>query len=44
MTNGRNDKALQVFKKVYKLNTGKTEDTYPVSTFKKIIIILLDNH
>lgn len=34
MTCGENEKALAVFKKVYRLNTGLPEDTYPI---KKLI-------
>lgn len=30
MTTGQNEKALKVFRKIYRLNTGKPEDTYPV--------------
>ncbi|KAJ8972609.1 hypothetical protein NQ314_000100 [Rhamnusium bicolor] len=30
MTVGRNEKALQVFRKVYSMNTGKPEDTFPI--------------
>ncbi|XP_018562441.1 synaptic vesicle glycoprotein 2B-like [Anoplophora glabripennis] len=30
MTMGRNEKALQVFRKVYRMNTGKPESTFPV--------------
>lgn len=32
MTTGQNEKALKVFKKIYRLNTGKPEDTYPIKT------------
>lgn len=30
MSRGRNDEALEVFKKIYSMNTGKSPDTYPV--------------
>ncbi|XP_030757455.1 synaptic vesicle glycoprotein 2B-like isoform X2 [Sitophilus oryzae] len=31
MTTGRNEKALRVFRKIYSMNTGKPEETYPVT-------------
>ncbi|VEN47194.1 unnamed protein product [Callosobruchus maculatus] len=31
MTAGKNDKALKIFRQVYRLNTGKLEETYPIT-------------
>lgn len=41
MSTGKNDEALKVFKRVYRLNTGKSEDTFLVTMH---IISKLDNH
>ncbi|CAH1996788.1 unnamed protein product [Acanthoscelides obtectus] len=30
MTVGRNEKALRIFKRVYRINSGKPEETYPI--------------
>ncbi|KAF7285170.1 hypothetical protein GWI33_011709 [Rhynchophorus ferrugineus] len=39
MTTGRNEKALQVFRKIYRLNTGKPESSYPVKVLVDEIAI-----
>lgn len=31
MSKGRNEEALQVFRTIFKINTGKPADEYPVS-------------
>lgn len=31
MTTGRNEKALTIFRKVYRINTGEPEDSFPVN-------------
>lgn len=36
MTQGQNNKALQVFKNIYKWNKGKRGETYPVSNSKHL--------
>lgn len=33
MSQNRNEKALEVFKKIYSVNTGLPKDNYPVSVF-----------
>lgn len=33
MTMGKNKEALEIFKRIYSLNTGKPKETYPVSAF-----------
>ncbi|XP_038220267.1 synaptic vesicle glycoprotein 2A-like [Zerene cesonia] len=35
MSRGRNDEALDIFKKIYVLNTGKSADSYPVKKLVK---------
>jgi len=37
---GRHDEALNVFKKIYSLNTGKDPDTYPVRACRKDVFLL----
>ncbi|XP_076252222.1 synaptic vesicle glycoprotein 2B-like isoform X2 [Rhynchophorus ferrugineus] len=39
MTTGRNEKALQVFRKIYRVNTGKPESSYPVKVLVDEIAI-----
>lgn len=34
---GKTDEALEVFKKIYSVNTGKDPSTYPVSNFGNVI-------
>lgn len=31
MSRGRNDEAMAVFRRIYRINTGRTENEYPVS-------------
>lgn len=38
---GKTDEALEVFKKIYSMNTGKDPDTYPVSNFANVKIFLI---
>ncbi|KAJ8928320.1 hypothetical protein NQ314_019132 [Rhamnusium bicolor] len=37
MTDGRNEEAIKVFRKIYTVNTGKTADSYPIKA-------LIDEH
>ncbi|XP_017773773.1 PREDICTED: synaptic vesicle glycoprotein 2B-like, partial [Nicrophorus vespilloides] len=43
MASGRNDEALLVFKKMYRLNTGKPENTYPVRDLVEEVLIGMDD-
>ncbi|KAJ8919148.1 hypothetical protein NQ315_012134 [Exocentrus adspersus] len=43
MTMGRNEKALQVFRKVYRINTGKPEHTFPITELVDETISAKDN-
>lgn len=38
MANNRTNEALEVMKTVYRINTGKPDSTFPVSTFQNISI------
>ncbi|XP_019755067.2 synaptic vesicle glycoprotein 2C [Dendroctonus ponderosae] len=37
MTTGKNEKALKVFKKIYSMNTGQPEETFPIKSLQNEI-------